>query len=388
MYTPMKRKWLAYSLPVIIVFLLYSFPSPGLAEGVDDDDTPLCPPGVYSGEDNGCAPLGPSQYLTKMAQKGITFPQTPLPAKKPSPVFNQVKFQYAYVMEDRSPIYRTLKDAVKTKDDNIIRKTTPGFNYVSYSDQVFRNGVRYLNTNSGWMTSKHVIPTNIPQFQGVEFSKTPQQSFGWVLNYFSRDGDVETKRTPGYENNDYTGHVLNHLEMVRIYDVQEVGRWKWYMIGPEEWIMQTAIAKVTPRSSPPHGENWERWIDINLYEQTVAAYEGDELVFATIMASGDHPYWTYPGTFQIYEKLNETDMRGTFPDDRSDWYYLEDVPWTMYFDERRALHGAYWRARLGYPQSHGCVNLSVGDARWLYEWAELGDWVYVHDPSGKTPAHP
>jgi lipoprotein-anchoring transpeptidase ErfK/SrfK len=60
----------------------------------------------------------------------------------------------------------------------------------------------------------------------------------------------------------------------------------------------------------------------------------------------------------------------------------------MYFDEARALHGAYWRAKMGYPQSHGCVNLAVGDARWVYEWAQDSDWVYVWDPSGETPTDP
>ena len=68
-----------------------------------------------------------------------------------------------------------------------------------------------------------------------------------------------------------------------------------------------------------------------------------------------------------------------------DFYYLEDVPWTMYYDEARALHGAYWHNFFGYPQSHGCVNLSDGDAHWLYNWASVGDFVYVFDPSGKTP---
>jgi lipoprotein-anchoring transpeptidase ErfK/SrfK len=60
----------------------------------------------------------------------------------------------------------------------------------------------------------------------------------------------------------------------------------------------------------------------------------------------------------------------------------------MYFDGARALHAAYWRTRFGYPQSHGCVNLSMGDAHWLFLWAHEGDWVYVHDPSGKTPTDP
>jgi lipoprotein-anchoring transpeptidase ErfK/SrfK len=43
---------------------------------------------------------------------------------------------------------------------------------------------------------------------------------------------------------------------------------------------------------------------------------------------------------------------------------------------------------MGYKQSHGCVNMAIIDARWVFDWAELGDWVYVWDPSGETPTDP
>jgi lipoprotein-anchoring transpeptidase ErfK/SrfK len=142
---------------------------------------------------------------------------------------------------------------------------------------------------------------------------------------------------------------------------------------------------VIPNTTPPEGVDGDRWIEINLYEQTVAVYDQRQLVFATLIASGLDPFWTRPGLFRIFEKLDTTPMRGSFEVDRSDAYYLEDVPWTMYFDQARALHGAYWRANLGFPQSHGCVNLSIGDSRWIFDWAEIGDWVYVWDPSGETP---
>ncbi|MEA2009044.1 MAG: L,D-transpeptidase, partial [Chloroflexota bacterium] len=195
---------------------------------------------------------------------------------------------------------------------------------------------------------------------------------------------VAVKRTPGYQEDDFTGRSVEHLDLVQIYETEEVDDWYWYKIAPEEWIFQTAIAKVTPNTTPPAGVNADRWIEINLYEQTLSVYEDRELIFATLVATGTSPTWTYPGLFQIYEKLPVTEMRGgTKAEDNT--YYLENVPWTMYFDDRRALHGAYWRPMLGFPQSHGCVNLSIGDARWLYDWAELGDWIYVWDPTGKTP---
>jgi lipoprotein-anchoring transpeptidase ErfK/SrfK len=92
--------------------------------------------------------------------------------------------------------------------------------------------------------------------------------------------------------------------------------------------------------------------------------------------------------FQVREKKEFETMTGAFQTGKVDYYLLEDVPWTMYYDGPRALHGAYWGSKFGSEVSHGCINLSVGDSHWLYDWANIGDWVYVWDPSGLTPTDP
>ena len=145
---------------------------------------------------------------------------------------------------------------------------------------------------------------------------------------------------------------------------------------------------VVPSEMPPEGVTNGRWVEVNLEQQTVAVYQDNRLVFASVIASGLPGTWTQPGLFQIYQKKPTENMSGAFTADRSDYYYLEDVPWTMYFDQARALHGTYWHNSFGVPQSRGCVNLSVGDAQWIFNWAEEGDWIYVWDPSGQTPTDP
>jgi lipoprotein-anchoring transpeptidase ErfK/SrfK len=60
-------------------------------------------------------------------------------------------------------------------------------------------------------------------------------------------------------------------------------------------------------------------------------------------------------------------------------YDLKDVPYVMYFFEDYAIHGAYWHNNFGTPMSHGCVNMNVPDAEWLYNWAPLGTLVSVHN---------
>jgi lipoprotein-anchoring transpeptidase ErfK/SrfK len=42
------------------------------------------------------------------------------------------------------------------------------------------------------------------------------------------------------------------------------------------------------------------------------------------------------------------------------------------------LHGTYWHNNFGSPMSHGCVNLSVSDAAWFYDWAAVGTKVVTH----------
>lgn len=349
----------------------------------------LCLPGIYPDGMQDCTPLGPSSFLTQMGQVGITFPIPPLASGKPDFQLTAVDYRYGYVRTPNAPVYSSVEDALKGSKKEAPRRIDSPFSYISYTDEAVVDGKRfYMIDPDQWMTANDVSRIGaVPLFQGLTFSRTPETAFGWILSFLS-PGPVETKRTPGYQEQDFTGHILNHHDIVHVYKEEKVGEDTWYMIGPDEWLNEKVIARVIPNTTPPEGVTGDRWIEINLYEQTLAVYENRQLVFATLIASGLEPFWTRPGLFQIYQKLETTPMRGSFETDRSDAYYLEDVPWTMYFDDARALHGAYWRANLGFPQSHGCVNLSVGDSHWLFDWADIGDWVYVWDPSGKTPVDP
>ena len=119
-----------------------------------------------------------------------------------------------------------------------------------------------------------------------------------------------------------------------------------------------------------------QWIDVNLSAYTLTAYVGETPVFQTVIVDGAADYPTATGTFYIYTKMYAQTMRGRNVDGSE--YITEDVPYVMYFYADFALHGAYWRSSFGYSGSHGCVNMPVGDAAWLYEWAPVGTRVEVH----------
>jgi hypothetical protein len=138
----------------------------------------------------------------------------------------------------------------------------------------------------------------------------------------------------------------------------------WYLVGPGQWLPMSAVAKIKP-ASKPEGVT-VRWVAVDLREQVLTVYEGESLVFTTLISSGVKSYNTRTGLFKIWIHLATDDMNGSMG--QPDQYSLPYVPYVMYFDRSIALHGAYWHDGFGYPRSHGCVNLSLTDSRWLFEW--------------------
>jgi lipoprotein-anchoring transpeptidase ErfK/SrfK len=340
----------------------------------------ICTPGVET--DSACLPLGPSQTIQDWAKKGISYPITGLPAYTPEATLNDMPFRYAKINADERKeirLFPSLADAVS--GDNQSGSIPAGaLRWVAYVTQADVEGNHYVQVPDSfeWVRAS---PAEILYFQGLAFYRTPDQEFGWII-------DQVTSRTGPGVDSPSTGISHRRNEVIQIFDVQKANETDWYQVAPNEWIERRAIRKVTLNTTPPSGITGDRWIEVNLYEQTLAVYDKRQLVFATMIATGMDPFFTKPGTFQIQTKKDTEKMTGAFESDHSDYYSLDKVPWTMYFDGARALHGAYWRTMFGYPQSHGCVNLSPGDAHFLFNWANVGDWVYVWDPSGATPTDP
>ncbi len=61
---------------------------------------------------------------------------------------------------------------------------------------------------------------------------------------------------------------------------------------------------------------------------------------------------------------------------------------TMYYDGTRALHGGLLANKFRVTQLRMDVFIFPLAIKWLYDWAQVGDWVYVWDPSGRTPTDP
>jgi lipoprotein-anchoring transpeptidase ErfK/SrfK len=135
-------------------------------------------------------------------------------------------------------------------------------------------------------------------------------------------------------------------------------------------------------AKPPDNQEWvaawvsdlrhssQRWILIDLSEQRLSAMEGDTPIMSVPVSTGVAEHPTPTGVYQIEVKYRTSQMQG-------EDYNIPNVPFVMYYDGNYAIHGVYWHHNFGMPYSHGCTNVPMRQAAWLYNWAPEGTRVVV-----------
>jgi hypothetical protein len=311
----------------------------GVTGGVFADDAPSC----IVGDDCEEATLGVSSADI---------------AAYPTPDVMRLAPQDNVIFDRR---YRRVMQAVDLYDapnGAIVDRLEAGFNFVTTGEE--QDG--WTRTSSGKWLRSEFLGTNVQtsRYSGVFLPFAPlPYPMAWVLV------NVNPALTPGGE---FTSQnpLLQRYTTVNIFSAIEVDGWEWYQVGDGQWVKQTQVAIVKPIERPADVTT-QRWVSVDLYEQVLIAYEDETPVFATLISSGLEQWPTNEGSFEVYVRYGRSVMAGAYG--KPDFYYLQEVPWSMYFDNDIALHGAYWHDGFGYRRSHGCVNLSIMDSRWLYEWA-------------------
>jgi hypothetical protein len=122
---------------------------------------------------------------------------------------------------------------------------------------------------------------------------------------------------------------------------------------------------------------WQRRIEVNISTQHLTAYEGNLQVYSAPVATGKDGFNTPVGTFAIYSK---TPMQTMIGSGGGETWNVPNIPWVQYIVGGVAFHGTYWHDLWGsgVRMSHGCINLNIDDAQWLYEWADIGTEVVIH----------
>lgn len=368
-------------------------PGPDLF-AVDPAADYVCPATITQRYPARCPAYSPGARKTRIEYLRATLPN-PLPVlaveeiEIPEDAITQ--YTFAYIRPLPAASYRHPEEAAAGLPP--VREFLAGDNWVSVLGEVEYNGQVWYEINKGeFVLADHVALTNPSRFHGVLLSEQPQYPFGWI------NRDVNPSAVPGGATRNEI--VFRRYDVITIFAQELMGDKLWYMVGQDQWVEQSFTSRVDVDPAPEGVAPGEKWIEVNTYEQTLAAYEGERMVFATLVSSGRSNTWTPSGLHRIWAKLPSTPMinRDVGPENPG-WYYLENVEWTQYFDGAYAIHAAYWHNSFGFTRSHGCVNMTILDAKWLFAWTMpytppdvkivyssasgpgAGTWVWTHKTS-------
>jgi lipoprotein-anchoring transpeptidase ErfK/SrfK len=268
--------------------------------------------------------------------------------------------RYADIKKEGALAYDSLDDA----RTGVIARVVPDKTFVAVranARSVTIDGVRYWKTDQGWIANGSLTWYSPSEFAGIDLAASPPASwpFAWVVPH------VHGAKVVVRDAADPHGAPVRELRAREIVSVLETSG-AWTRIGTGEWIEQRDL-RVANRSSRPDGvADGEKWIDVDLDQQVLIAYEGDTPVFATMVSTGRTNWETPTGIYRVTGKSARTRMQD--PGNMAEEWNVADVPWTMRFRKNFALHGTYWHDGFGRARSHGCVNLSTRDAHHLYVW--------------------
>jgi len=242
---------------------------------------------------------------------------------------------------------------------------------------------RFLRTLRGAYARKYQLrQKESPEFRGRVLPRGAQDL---PIYFIRRELTLMQRESEGSDVLVDSGKTPERLSVHPFVDQVHLGN-KIYYVDEDGLLMRSyAVGKAAKIKRPPGVGSDEPWVHIDLSEQTLVAYEGDRPVFATLVSTGKEPGMTPVGVHRVQTKLVASSMRDQPQEDEA--YSIDDVPWTQYFSGSVALHGAFWHAGFGQVRSHGCVNLSPADARWLFGFTAPAlptEWHAV-SPTKGTP---
>jgi len=280
-----------------------------------------------------------------------------------------------------TPIYRTLDDV---RAGQPFTQYGGGARWATVRDRAEVDGRRYYRIAWGWTAQGWVagdalsFSPSLSRLRGVDISKRAGEHLAMVHH-----AALNVRSEPGVFTEETLLGTLTRYNLISVQELRAVNGAIWYRIGPNQWVNSYYVRNFRPGKRPATIGPDEKWIEINLREQTLIAHAGDTPVFATLTSTGRRDYETKPGLFRIWLKYRVAPMtwiESTPP------YSLASVPWIAYFNKGQGLHGVYWHDHYGTVRSAGCVNLSPHDAHWIFHWTSppLEDGQRAVQPTAET----
>jgi hypothetical protein len=257
----------------------------------------------------------------------------------------------------------------------VVRRLLDRGFFVAGTSVAVRSRRRFVHTVRGsFIKEQELEPRSGVSFKGVELDKEHGLPVVWAV----RTSMPQALKTRA----DGTNKLVDADGAVAIERLTRVTNWKgWKRVDGQlmhelsdgtllrDWYL--AVAEPMPR--PKEVKADEPWVHVDLGEQTLVLYVGDQPRYATLVSSGLSDHATPLGSFRIQKKHVSDTMADIGEDAADDRYSIDDVPWTQYFAGSTALHAAFWHGQFGIQRSHGCVNLAPADAFYVFQhtWPEV-----------------
>jgi hypothetical protein len=289
-------------------------------------------------------------------------------------------FRYVHPRGHDRQIYESLPDAAQGTGGEPL---TPG-TWESVAAEMVRGGVPLFRTVSGrFVRQEDVRWAEASPYAGLHLHPDDAP---WPFAVVAADRAVVYARVPAnrWDPGEPTGRRLPRYAVVRVAEADA----KSVRLAEAQRLRRRDVRLLRVQPPPEGIAARERWIDIDLTEQVLVAYEGAVPRFASLVSTGRGTL-TPEGSFRIYRAAGTVTMRGEIAADGLRTYVVHDVPWALFFDEDRAIHAAFWHDDFGTARSHGCVNLPPLAARWVFSFASpsLPDgWIAIDavEPRGGT----
>ncbi|OGO30455.1 MAG: hypothetical protein A2Z16_02610 [Chloroflexi bacterium RBG_16_54_18] len=262
---------------------------------------------------------------------------------------------------------------------------------------------RYTETPEGYVYAPYLQPVRdqpnqplaaLPQIEGMWVEVTVPYVDLAIANPPARSPWLEYTAQPrlyysqimwvdGIQTDD-SGQILYHVKE------------RYGSYGDEFWAAAQAFRPLSQDEiTPIQPEVQDKLVVVNVNYQTLSCLENGREVYFCRVSTGpkvrnnnsNRESWATPlGTHTIWRKMISVHMTGGTT---GGGYDLPGIGWTTLFSgQGMAIHSTFWHNSFGVPKSHGCVNASPDDARWIFRWTmpitpfEPGD--ITHQGLGST----
>lgn len=221
-------------------------------------------------------------------------------------------------------------------------------------------GETYWRTRHGLISGREVRRLRGSRFEGVALGEDVSLPVAWTLPGERRSVRVHSKPSKRARP---AGRLPAHTALT---DPNLTADPDFLEVAGKGWVARKDVRVALATQPPADLQPEELWLDVNLQEQTLVAYRGENPVYATLVSTGKARYETPVGEFRIERKVSMRTMNSR--QGAKETYAVDKVPWTAYFKDSYALHTAYWHSGFGRVRSHGCINLAPADAQRIYGW--------------------